>query len=160
MLSWGGGSGGQLGYGGFAGRGQPTRVQGLQGHTVVAVAAGRSHSVLVDADGAVLTCGCNLYGRLGLGDAVGKGERVPVPQRVETAAVPVRQVRVSGRRRLARVGGGAFLAAGCVAVARRRLRAESGRRRCATAAGRQTPRGGGAARGGGADSLHRLMRGG
>ncbi len=93
MLSWGSGSGGQLGYGGYGGRGQPSRVQGLQGHSVVAVAAGRSHSVLVNSEGDVLTCGCNLYGRLGLGDGLGKGERVPAPVRVPMDGVKVRQVR-------------------------------------------------------------------
>lgn len=54
---------GQLGLGDTANRNMPTLVTALDGHDIVAAAAGKFHTVFVTADGRSFTCGSNLQVR-------------------------------------------------------------------------------------------------
>ncbi|NLH98444.1 MAG: cadherin-like domain-containing protein, partial [Chthonomonadales bacterium] len=66
--SWGLNNVGQLGHGDVASRTVPTEVTALSGYTVVALAAGHSHTLAVTSDGKLWAWGLNSYGQLGLGD--------------------------------------------------------------------------------------------
>jgi len=46
----------------------PQRVKALQGHPVVKLACGASHSVVVTVSGSVWAWGSNAFGQLGLGE--------------------------------------------------------------------------------------------
>ena len=67
VYSWGRGDEGQLGHGAFAAVPHPRRIARLP-TSVVAVGAGRTHSLALDADGAVYSWGCGDDGALGHGD--------------------------------------------------------------------------------------------
>ena len=67
VYSWGRGDEGQLGHGAFEAVPHPRRIARLP-TSVVAVGAGRTHSLALDADGAVYSWGCGDDGALGHGD--------------------------------------------------------------------------------------------
>jgi alpha-tubulin suppressor-like RCC1 family protein len=67
VYSWGRGDEGQLGHGAFEAVPHPRRISRLP-TSVVAVGAGRTHSLALDADGAVYSWGCGDDGALGHGD--------------------------------------------------------------------------------------------
>ena len=62
VWSWGYGGEGQLGHGDEHGQPLPKKVAELAGQRVVAVSAGRAHSIALTADGAFFTWGCVGYG--------------------------------------------------------------------------------------------------
>lgn len=68
LWSWGTGQHGQLGHGARLSERRPRRVEALAGRSVVAAAAGLSHSVAVTADGAIFSWGGGKFGQLGHGD--------------------------------------------------------------------------------------------
>lgn len=86
VLSWGANGSGRLGNGsdggGFA---TPDLVTGAVG--VIAVAAGRAHSLALRADGAVLAWGDNAVGQLGLGDTVARVTPTVVPGLAPVVAI-------------------------------------------------------------------------
>jgi len=65
VRAWGDNRFGQLGNGNTTAQTSPVAVAGLTGGTVVAIAAGDSHSVALKSDGTVWTWGSNFYGELG-----------------------------------------------------------------------------------------------
>jgi len=65
VWTWGRNSNGQLGDGTTTGRTTPVEVSGLT--SVVAVAAGSAHTVVLNADGTVRAWGSNISGQLGDG---------------------------------------------------------------------------------------------
>ncbi len=71
VYTFGRGDDGRLGHGNTAGRLQPTPIdhENLDGHAIIDVAAGSSHTVLLSADGTVFTFGSGSWGRLGHGDS-------------------------------------------------------------------------------------------
>ncbi len=70
---------GQLGHGDRENRLVPVLIEHehLSGHTIVEIAAGANHTVLLSEDGTVFTFGANLSGRLGHGDT--EDRLVPTP---------------------------------------------------------------------------------
>jgi len=81
MAAWGDNSDGQLGNGGTEPSSVPVLVDtgagsALQGKTVVAIAAGRAHSLALCSDGTVAAWGDNHYGQLG--DGTDSDRWVPV----------------------------------------------------------------------------------
>ena len=68
----------------------PKRIESLQGVRAVAISAGRFHSIVLAADGAVFSFGRGHHGRLGHGDF----SDVNTPKRIE-ALRSVRAVAVS-----------------------------------------------------------------
>ena len=82
MLSWGRNSCSQLGVGDNDQRSVPTLVGGLQGKSVIQVAAGAHHTVCTTADGSVFSWGSNDNGVLGLGDLGSDGLDRTVPASV------------------------------------------------------------------------------
>ena len=82
VWSWGQGDVGALGHGDDQDQWQPTKVETLAGRRVVAVSAGREHSLALTADGAIWSWGCGGHGRLGHGD---EQRRLP-PKQVEAFA--------------------------------------------------------------------------
>ena len=69
VFAFGCNSFGQLGFGDTDGRNVPTLLRGeLENKSVMQVAAGYGHTVLVTKDGLVFACGCNDGGQLGVGD--------------------------------------------------------------------------------------------
>ena len=75
VWAWGANASGQLGYGptppvAGAQENGPVQVQGLTGRTIVAVAAGSSHSVALDSDGRVWAWGANGSYQVGDGTAI------------------------------------------------------------------------------------------
>ena len=82
LWSWGVGGDGKLGHGDGQHQWQPKKVEAFAGQRVVAVSAGRSHSLAITADGAVWSWGWGAFGRLGHGD-----ERTQLlPKKVEAFA--------------------------------------------------------------------------
>ena len=60
LLTWGEGASGKLGHGNAEDRSTPTRVESMVHRVEVqAMALGHSHSLFLDADGAVYACGEN-----------------------------------------------------------------------------------------------------
>ncbi|EOD37122.1 hypothetical protein EMIHUDRAFT_440441 [Emiliania huxleyi CCMP1516] len=80
--SWGLGGAGRLGHGDQQRQLLPKRVEAFAGRRVVAVAAGGIHSLAITADGAVLSWGDGVSGRLGHGDT----QNQLLPKKVETFA--------------------------------------------------------------------------
>ena len=68
LSSWGGGTHGKLGHGDEQQKWQPKKVEALAGQRVVAVSAGREHSLALTADGAAWSWGGGEHGCLGHGD--------------------------------------------------------------------------------------------
>ena len=87
---WGHNQYGQLGLGDRADRGKPVHLQAQargKGATlgfVVAISAGRDHSIFLDSDGVPYTTGRNDAGQLGLGDTISRDvlSRVIIPVRI------------------------------------------------------------------------------
>jgi len=106
--SWGNNESGQLGHGDTRHRRVPTPVKGTGpgGETIVMVALGSMHTVMLTAKGDVLTCGNNEDGRCGQGEmktkkVPGKGsedveicnvEKVVRPEKINYEGPPVVQV--------------------------------------------------------------------
>ena len=82
LWSWGSGGQGQLGHGGRQQQLLPKKVEALDGKRIVAISAGSFHNVAITADGAVLSWGSGMRGRLGHGD----DERKLLPKKVEALA--------------------------------------------------------------------------
>jgi len=72
LASWGDNSSGQLGSGDTITRNVPVAVSRagvLSGKTIISIAAGFAHSLVLCADGTLSTWGANTYGQLGVGGA-------------------------------------------------------------------------------------------
>jgi len=82
IWSWGKGRYGRLGHGDELDQPQPVRIVALAGRHVVAVAAGRSHSLALTADGSVWSWGWGREGRLGHCNS----ETQLLPKKVEALA--------------------------------------------------------------------------
>ena len=82
VWSWGDGDWGRLGHGDPAHQWQPKKVEAFAGQRVVAVSAGRDHSLALTADGAVWSWGYGYQGRLGHGDT----QSQLLPKKVEAFA--------------------------------------------------------------------------
>jgi alpha-tubulin suppressor-like RCC1 family protein len=91
---WGYNSSGQLGDGTTNNSSVPVAVSGLNGTTVVSLAAGNSHTCALTAGGAVLCWGDDLYGELG--DAGASGGSSPTPVFVVGLGAGVVAVAASG----------------------------------------------------------------
>jgi alpha-tubulin suppressor-like RCC1 family protein len=63
----------------------PVLMKGLQGIHADAVACGWRHSMVVDTEGRLYTCGWSSYGQLGLGDFATK----TIPEHVTALEEPV-----------------------------------------------------------------------
>ncbi len=74
VFTFGRGTRGQLGHGDTESRTIPVAIehQALSGHTIVDVAAGDHHTVLLSNDGTVFTFGSGVDGRLGHGDTANR----------------------------------------------------------------------------------------
>ncbi|MDR2153300.1 MAG: hypothetical protein LBO72_10825, partial [Helicobacteraceae bacterium] len=59
---------GELGFGDKKHRAEFTQVSDLNGKKILVIAAGRNHSLVLDANGRAYASGYNEYGQLGLGD--------------------------------------------------------------------------------------------
>ena len=85
LHAWGKNGDGQLGVGATDDKTVPTLVQvagtSLSGRTVVAVAAGETHTLAIDSTGALHAWGANSSGQLGTGDKTGR----TVPTLVQVA---------------------------------------------------------------------------
>ena len=77
VLSFGWGGDGRLGHGNKQQQLVPKRIAALEGVRVCQVAAGDKHSMLLTADGQVLSFGAGEDGQLGHGDADGEQQLVP-----------------------------------------------------------------------------------
>lgn len=92
VLSWGLGKSGVLGHGSIESVLTPSPIVALSGKKIIAVAAGQNtHSLFLDDQGTVYTCGRNPSGILGLGLATGTilSTPVPVPAPVKFKAIGV-----------------------------------------------------------------------
>lgn len=78
VWAWGGNSCGQLGDGTLTDRRLPVPVQGLEGKTITAIAAGGYNSVALDSTGKVWVWGDNAFLQLGISLAVMNKSSVPV----------------------------------------------------------------------------------
>lgn len=98
-LSFGSNEFGQLGHSvGKAYRAPPRMIRGLAGHTVVQVACGATHTLVLTRTGAVFSVGCGAQGVLGHGDRENRSDAT----RVEAlAAVPVGQIAAGDTHSLA-----------------------------------------------------------
>ena len=83
VWSWGDGLRGKLGHGDQQDQqDQPKKVEALAGQRVVAVSAGKNHSLALTADGSPWSWGVGLFGQLGHGD----GQNQPLPKKIEAVA--------------------------------------------------------------------------
>ena len=82
VWSWGSGSSGRLGHGDEQHQWQPQKIEALAGQSVVAVSAGREHSLALTAVGAVWSWGNAPNGKLGHGDT----QPQLLPKKVEALA--------------------------------------------------------------------------
>lgn len=81
LVAWGDNGSNRLGSGGASAFGTPVAVSStgvLNGKTVVRAATGKTHSLLLCADGTLAACGDNGYGQLGNGGSSYKLEPWPV----------------------------------------------------------------------------------
>jgi alpha-tubulin suppressor-like RCC1 family protein len=85
VYAWGRNESGQLGLGDTRRRNCPTLVTAVAGRRIVGAAAGRNHTLLLTADGAVLACGANKCGQLGVGSLARASAASPAD--VELAAL-------------------------------------------------------------------------
>lgn len=83
--TWGRNEGGQLGHGDLSIHHGPTVVAALSKHKVVRAAAGRTHTVVVTADGDSFSWGGNKHGQLGSGSIKSEVEKSPVKASVSGA---------------------------------------------------------------------------
>lgn len=68
VFSFGYNQQGQLGQGNIENQCRPKLVEGIIGHNIVQVAAGRNHSLILDSKGDVYASGSDLYGQIGMPD--------------------------------------------------------------------------------------------
>jgi len=66
MFSWGSNEFGRLGHGDELDRTLPTLVKALQGHKILHVAMGLSHTLVLEENGLLWTFGSNKFGQLGI----------------------------------------------------------------------------------------------
>ncbi|WP_295825410.1 hypothetical protein [uncultured Microbacterium sp.] len=78
VYAWGDNSNGQLGTGDRDSRTTPTAITFPTGISITSLAAGRNHSLALDADHNVYAWGWNGYGQLGTGDRTGKPTPTPI----------------------------------------------------------------------------------
>lgn len=78
VWAWGNNAEGQLGDGTYTNRTVPTPVQGLEGKTITAIAAGQDFAVALDNAGKVWVWGDNHYWQLGFSPAVMTSSAFPV----------------------------------------------------------------------------------
>ena len=99
LYTFGSNSGGQLGHGDMHYRTTPERVYVLGHIPIISVAAGHTHSVVIDSQGHVYTFGSNDFGKLGHGDFTKRTwcsslshNRVQIPrnQRPNTGTIPTK----------------------------------------------------------------------
>ena len=68
IYAWGRNKEGQLGVGGITNFiDRPTKVQGLQGNLMKAIACGEDHTLFLTESGRLFSCGSSKDGKLGLG---------------------------------------------------------------------------------------------
>jgi len=104
VWSWGDGGEGQLGHGDEQSQQLPKKIEAFAGQRVVAVTAGRWHSLALTAGGSVWSWGDRCYGRLGHGD----WRDQLLPKKVEAfAGRRVVAVEAGGRHSIARTADGA-----------------------------------------------------
>ena len=72
VFSFGRNNRGQLGLGDKTARSTPTIVTAFHDETIVAAAMGSFHTIFLDSNGRVYSCGRNADGELGLGDKTGR----------------------------------------------------------------------------------------
>lgn len=86
VYSWGFNNKGQLGHGDCANKRNPTLIESLSGYKVVAVATGRSHSLVLTDEGQVFGFGDNSSGQCGVGS---KEQTVTNPKRISYTGTPI-----------------------------------------------------------------------
>ena len=84
---------GQLGMEDFQNRRNPTLIEALSGHNIVAVATGRQHSLFLTDDGIVFSCGDNKSGECGIGL---KKEFISTPTRIDYSGSPIIKIACGG----------------------------------------------------------------
>ena len=82
LFTWGGGEHGALGHGSTTNHCVPLRCEALLHATVVSIACGWSHTLIVSSEGEAWVCGNNEHGKGGTGDQ----QRSLVPRRIEVSA--------------------------------------------------------------------------
>lgn len=80
VYAWGFNQKGQLGMNDTLNRKNPTLMESMSGHNVVAVATGRQHCLMLTDTGDVYACGDNVCGQCGIGN---KKENISVPKKVD-----------------------------------------------------------------------------
>lgn len=79
VMTWGRNDKGQLGLGDTDTRVTPTVVQSLKDYKVIDAACGKGHTLFLTDKGAVLACGDNKMGQLGIGS---QSQNVATPTKV------------------------------------------------------------------------------
>merc|ERR1712136_265901 len=93
VYAWGLNVKGQLGMGDMRNRKTPTLIEALKDQTIVAVAVGRQHCLLLNDMGEVFACGDNAKGQCGIGKA---RTTTCLPVKVDDKTMgPVKSVRCS-----------------------------------------------------------------
>jgi alpha-tubulin suppressor-like RCC1 family protein len=95
VLTWGKNETGQLGHGGYADKGVPTKVQGLLGLSIVKIYAQENMSFAVDKFGMVYCWGSNKSNIMILKDAQLTKVDVPTPMVYPDFFAPSPNVRVT-----------------------------------------------------------------
>jgi alpha-tubulin suppressor-like RCC1 family protein len=80
VWSCGNGDGGQLGHGDETDQLIPKQIESLSGAIAIAISAGDSHSLFLDRNGKVWSCGVGSYGRLGHGNRANQW----IPKQIES----------------------------------------------------------------------------
>ena len=86
VYAWGFNQKGQLGVDDFQNRRNPTLIESLSDHNIIAVATGRQHSLFLTDEGVVFSCGDNKSGQCGIGL---KKECVTLPSHIDYSGSPV-----------------------------------------------------------------------
>ena len=115
LAAWGSNADGQLGFGNYTDRNVPGLVYTagvLAGKTVVAVAAGNSHSLALCADGTLVAWGSNAAGKLGTGTTSSSAMPVAVSTSGVLAGKTVVAMAAGERHSLALCADGTVAASG------------------------------------------------
>lgn len=80
---------GQLGMDDYKTRRNPTLIESLSGHNVIAVATGRQHGLFLTDEGQVFACGDNKSGQCGIGN---KKETVSSPTRIDYSGTKITKI--------------------------------------------------------------------